>query len=88
MLTMIGSVLTGNARKVGEVEMKQFYEMDINELCKLAREQQVEIEVRIEPSEYGQTNSTFTIQPWEKYEPSYCPYGQPIVYVKEKQESR
>ena len=70
--------------KVGEVGMKQFYEMDINELCKLAHEQQVEIEVRIEPTEYGQTNSTFTIQPWEKYEPSSCPYGQPIVYVKEK----
>ena len=62
--------------------------MDINELCKLAREQQVEIEVRIEPSEYGQTNSTITIQPWEKFEPSLCPYGAPIVYVKEKQEGR
>lgn len=67
--------------------MKQFYEMDINELCKLAHEQQVEIEVRIEPTEYGQTSSTFTIQPWEKYEP-FCPHGQPIVYVKDKQEGR
>lgn len=66
--------------------VKQFYEMDINELCKLAHEQQVEIEVRIEPTEYEQTNSTFTIQPWEKYGPSFCPYGQPIVYAKEKQE--
>ena len=52
-------------REVGEVEMKQFYEMDINELCKLAHEQQVEIEIRIEPTEYGRTNSTFTIQPWK-----------------------
>ena len=71
--------------------MKPIGEMDINELCKLAHEQQVEIEVRIEPSEYGLTNSTITIQPWEKFEPLRCPYGpygEPIVCLKEKQEGR
>ena len=39
------------------------------------------------PEHYGKENTTFTVQPWEKYEP-YCPHGQPIVYVKERQEGR
>ena len=67
--------------------MKDFYEMNVKELCELAHEKQVQIELRIEPDGYGKESTTFTVQPWEKYEP-YCPHGQPIVYVKERQEGR
>lgn len=63
---------------------KSFDEMTVDELCRLAHEEQVQIEVRIEPDGYGRTDITFTVQPWEKYEP-FCPHGTPIVYVKGKE---
>lgn len=69
------------------MEIKGFYDMDIKELCELAHEKQVQIEFRIEPDGYGREQTTFTVQPWEKYEP-FCPHGQPIVYVKGKDEGR
>ena len=64
-----------------------FMEMTIKELCELSHEQQVEIELRIEPNEYGRENAVISVRPWEKYEP-FCPHGTPIVYVKEKPEGR
>ena len=65
--------------------MNNFANMSVKELCELAHEQQVQIELRVEPDGYGRVNTTFTVQPWEKYEP-YCPHGQPIVYVREKKD--
>jgi len=67
--------------------MKAIYEMSIKELCEYAHEQQVQIELRIEPDGYGRNNTTFTVQPWEKYEP-FCPHGTPIVYVSGKKEAK
>lgn len=63
--------------------MNDLADMSVKELCKLAHEQQVQIELRVEPDGYGRVNTTFMVQPWEKYEP-YCPHGMPIVYAKEK----
>ena len=63
--------------------MNDLAEMSVKELCELAHEKQLQIELRVEPDGYGRSSTTFTIQPWEKYEP-YCPHGMPIVYVKEK----
>ena len=56
-------------------------------MCELARENQLQIELRVKPNGYGGNCTTFMIQPWEKYEP-YCPHGIPIVYAKDKQEGR
>lgn len=67
--------------------MNDLAEMSVKEMCELARTNQLQIELRVEPDGYGRNSTTFTIQPWEKYEP-FCPHGQPIVYVKEKQEGR
>ena len=63
--------------------MMDLSEMSVKDMCELARTNQVQIELRVEPDGYGKNSTTFTIQPWEKYEP-FCPHGQPIVYVKEK----
>ena len=38
--------------------MKEFYEMNVKELCELAHEKQVQIELRIEPDGYGKENNT------------------------------
>ena len=67
--------------------MKDLAEMSVKEMCELAHEKQLQIELRVEPNGYGGNCTTFTIQPWEKYEP-FCPHGQPIVYVKERKEGR
>ena len=67
--------------------MKELYKMNVEELCELAHEKQVQIELRIEPTGYGEENTTFNVQPWEKYEP-FCPLGTPIVYAKGKEEGR
>ncbi len=53
--------------------MSNLGEMNIDELCRYAHEQQVEIEVRIEPDGC----KTITVQPWEKYEMT-CPYNKPV----------
>ena len=66
--------------------MKSIDEMTIKELCELSSEKKVEIEIRLEPNECGGINTTFTVQPWEKYEP-FCPHGTPIVYVKDKEQN-
>lgn len=67
--------------------MNDLVEMSLKDLCETARKEQIQIEIRIEPCEYGGTSTTVTVQPWEKYEP-YCPHGIPIVYAKDKQEGR
>lgn len=58
-----------------------FANMTVEELCELARKEQVQIELKIEPNGYGSDYKTLTIQPWEKYEP-ICPHGVPIIYAK------
>jgi hypothetical protein len=67
--------------------MNDLAEMSLKELCETARKEQIQIEIGIEPCEYGVTSRTVTVQPWEKYEP-YFPHGIPIVYAKDKQEGR
>ena len=67
--------------------MNDLAEMSVKEMCELARENQLQIELRVEPNGYGGNCTTFTIQPWEKFDPK-CPYGAPVVYVKGKQEGR
>ena len=56
--------------------------LTVAELCQLAQEKRVRIEVEIIPEEVIGVRRNITIEPWEPYEPK-CPIGQPIVYVTE-----
>ena len=58
-------------------------EITILELIEKARKEKVRIEISVEPNEYGRTNRKIEVEPWEPYTP-VCPYGVPIVSVKEK----
>ena len=58
----------------------------VSDLVKHAREEKLRIELVLEPNGYGQTRETLTIEPWEPFEPR-CPYGEPIVYVKDKRDN-
>lgn len=57
-------------------------ELNIEELIKKAREENVRIEVRITPDEYGRVSQELTVEPFIPYEPK-CPFGTPIITVKE-----
>ena len=48
-------------RTGGEVRMKDIADMSVKEMCELARTNQVQIELRVEPNGYGGNSTTFTI---------------------------
>lgn len=58
-------------------------ECSVVDLIKYSEEHKVWIEIKTEPTHYGGTNTALIIEPWEPFEPK-CPYGEPIVYVKER----
>lgn len=67
--------------------MKDLNELTLKEISEIVTKDRVRYELRIEPPDkgYGSCNITVTVEPWEQYDPK-CPYGTPVVYVKEKKE--
>ena len=65
--------------------MKDFSDLTLKEISEIVAKEQVRYELRIEPTGYGNSNITVTVEPWEQYDPK-CPYGTPVVYVKGKKE--
>ena len=65
--------------------MKDFNDLTLKEISEIVTKEQVRYELRIEPTGYGNTNITVTVEPWEQYDPK-CPYGTPVVYVRGKKE--
>ena len=63
--------------------MKNVLEMTMKEFGEISKSEKVQIEINLEPDGIGGYNTRVSFMPWEKYE-SYCPYGQPIVYAKDK----
>jgi len=60
--------------------MKDFNDLTLKEISEIVAKEQVHIELRIEPTGYGHSDITVTIEPWEQYNPK-CPYGTPVVYI-------
>ena len=62
-------------------------DLTLKEISEIVAKKQVRYELHIEPTGYGSSNITVTIEPWEPFDPK-CPYGTPVVYVKDKQEGQ
>lgn len=67
--------------------MKDLNDLTLKEISEIVAKGRVRYELNIEPTGYGNSNTRVTIEPWEPFDPK-CPYGTPIVYVKDKQEGR
>ena len=67
--------------------VKDLNDLTLKEISEIVVKDQIRYELQIEPTEYGSSNITVTIEPWEQFDPK-CPYGTPVVYVKGKQEGR
>ena len=67
--------------------VKDLNDLTLKEISEIVAKEQVRYELHIEPTEYGGSNTTVTIEPWEPFDPK-CPYGAPVVYVNGKQEER
>ena len=65
--------------------VKDFNDLTLKEISEIVAEKQIRYEVHIEPTGYGSSNITVTIEPLEQFDPK-CPYGTPVFYVKGKQE--
>lgn len=65
--------------------VKDFNDLTLKEISEIVTKEQVRYELHIEPTEYGGSNITVTIEPWEQFDPK-CPYGTPVVYVKSKKD--
>jgi len=67
--------------------VKDFSDLTLKEISEIVAKERVRYELHIEPTEYGGSDTTITIEPWEPFDPK-CPYGTPVVYVKDKQDRR
>ena len=65
--------------------VKDLNDLTLKEISEIVAKEQIRYELHIEPTEYGNSNITVMIEPWEQYD-SKCPYCAPVVYVKGKQE--
>lgn len=54
--------------------VKDLNNLTLKEISEIVAKEQIRYELRIEPAGYGSSNTTVTIEPWEKFEPK-CPYG-------------
>lgn len=66
--------------------VKDYNDLTLKEISEIVAKEQVRYELHIEPTEYGGSNITVTIEPWEPFDPK-CPYCAPVLYIKGKQGS-
>lgn len=67
--------------------VKDLNDLTLKEISEIVAKEQVRYELYIEPTGYGGSNTKVTVEPWEPFDLK-CPYGTPVVYVKDKQEDR
>lgn len=66
--------------------VKDYNDLTLKEISEIVAKKQIRYELHVEPTEYGGSNITVMIEPWEPFD-TKRPYGTPVLYIKSKQGS-